>query len=80
MGNNVLLSTKHLNAKGNRELVPQFVGPFPIVQWVGPLAYWLNVGIFYRQVHLIFHVSLIKPFCAVCVGYWHPSEGVYVGT
>ena len=42
MGDKVLLSTKHLNVTGNRKLVPSFVGQFSIVQWVGPLAYWIT--------------------------------------
>ena len=31
MGDKVLLSTKHLNVTGDRNLVPRFVGPFSIV-------------------------------------------------
>ena len=47
MGDKVLFSTKYLNVTGDRKLVPNFVGSFSIVQWVGPLAYHLNLGIHY---------------------------------
>ena len=47
MGDEVLLSIKCLNVTGDRKLVPCFVGPFFMVQRVGPLVYQLNLGIFY---------------------------------
>ena len=40
------------------------MGPFSIVQWGGALAYWLNLGTTYSQVHPIFYISLLKPFRA----------------
>ena len=55
---------KHLNVTGDREVVPRFVGPFSIVYQVEPLAYQLNLGTCYSLVHSIFHISLLKPFCA----------------
>ena len=77
MGDIVLLLMKHLNATGDRKLVPRFVGPFSILKGVRPLAYQLNLGTCYNQVHPIFHVSLLKPFCAGGDGYLHPTA-VYV--
>ena len=62
----------HLNVTGDRKLVPRFVGPFSIVQQVGPVAYWLHLGILYRQIHPISHVSLFKPLSVVFVGNLHP--------
>ena len=47
MGDKVLLSMKYLNVIGDKKLVPRFVDPFSIVQWVGPLAYQLNLGTCY---------------------------------
>ena len=44
MGDKVLLFMEYLNVMGGRKLVPYFMGPFSIVQWVGPLVYWLNLG------------------------------------
>ena len=77
MGYKVLLSTKHLNVMGDRKLVPNFVGPFSIVQWVRPLAYRLHLGTHLSRVHPIFYVSLIKPFNAGGDGYSHPIA-VYI--
>ena len=47
VGDKVLLSTKLLNATGDRKLVPCFVGPFSIIKQVKPLAYQLNLGTCY---------------------------------
>ena len=77
MGNKVLLSIKHLNVAEDGKLVPYFVGPFSIVYWVGPLAYWLNLGTCHSQVHLIFYISLFKPFYTGFDGYLNPMA-VYV--
>ena len=70
MGNKVLTSMKHLNVTGDRKLIPHFIGPFSIVQQVRPLACQLNLGNRYIQVHLIFHISLFKPFMweVMCMG------------
>ena len=53
------------------------MGPFSIVQRVGPLAYQMKLGTCYIQVHLIFHVSLFKPFHAGGDGDLHPTA-VYI--
>ena len=73
----MLLLLIHLNVMGNSKLVPGFVGPFSIVQWVGPLALQLNLGNCYSQVHPIFYVSLLKLFNAAGDGYLHPTV-VYI--
>jgi hypothetical protein len=42
VGDEVLLSTKYLNPKHsetNRKLLPKWIGPFEVVQVVGPVAY-----------------------------------------
>ena len=65
--------SKHLNVTGDRKLVPRFMGAFSIVKQVGPLAYWLNLGICYRQVQQVFHLSLLKPFHAGGDGHLHPT-------
>ena len=77
MGDKVLLSMKHLNLTGERKLVHLFVGPFSIVQWAGPLAYQLNLGTCYIQVHPIFYISPLEPFCVGGYGCPHPTA-VYV--
>jgi hypothetical protein len=64
VGDKVLLSTKYLNlkhSKKSRKLLPKWIGPFEVVQVVGPVAYKLkmNPG---RRVHPVFHISLIEPY------------------
>ena len=71
MGDKVLLSTKYLNAMGDRKLVPHFVGPFSIIQCVEPVVYWMNLETRYNWLHAIFHISLFKPLCAGGDGYPH---------
>nr|GEW06962.1 hypothetical protein [Tanacetum cinerariifolium] len=47
-----------LRKKG--KLVPRFVGPFEIVEKVGPVAYWLDLPEKLNGVHDMFHVSNLK--------------------
>ena len=64
VGDKVLLSTKFLNikhAETNRKLLPKWIGPFEIVQVVGPVAYKLKMNPGWR-VHPVFHVSLLEPY------------------
>ena len=62
VGDKVLLSTKYLNLKHsetNRKLLPKWIGPFEVVQVVGPVAYKLKMNPGWR-VHPVFHVSLLE--------------------
>ena len=62
----VLLSTKHLNIKHGevrRKLLPKWIGPFEVVQVVGPVAYKLKMNPGWR-IHPVFHVSLLEPYRA----------------
>jgi hypothetical protein len=62
VGDKVLLSTKYLNLKHsetNRKLLPKWIGPFEVVQVVGPVAYKLRMNPGWR-VHPVFHVSLLE--------------------
>jgi hypothetical protein len=46
VGDKVLLSTKYLNLKHSeksRKLLPTWIGPFKVVQVVGPVAYKLKM-------------------------------------
>jgi hypothetical protein len=64
VGDNVLLSTKYLKLKHsetNRKLLPKWIGPFKVVQGVGPVAYELKMNIGW-QVHHVFHVSILEPY------------------
>ena len=62
-----MLSTAHLLAKvdqqrTSRKLTPKYIGPFPVVQVISPVAYKLELPSAYSKVHPIFHISLLKKF------------------
>jgi len=59
----VLLSTKYLSLKtlGASKILPQFVGPFTIIQKVNEVAMKLELQENMR-VHDVFHASLLKPY------------------
>jgi hypothetical protein len=64
VGDKVLLSTKYLNLKhseSSRKLLPEWIGPFEVVQVVEPVACKLNMNPGWR-VHPVFHVSLLEPY------------------
>lgn len=64
-GEEVLLSTANLNLKtggGVRKLLPLFVGPFKIEARVGAVAYRLALPDTLKQLHPVFHVSLLRPY------------------
>ena len=63
VGQEVLLASTNLNLKspGAPKLLPKWVGPFTVLQRVGPLAYELDLkGTL--PVHNVFHTSILKPF------------------
>ena len=63
MGDQVYLSAKNIRITGSRKLLPRFLGPFTILSRVGPTAYRLDLSrSALRDVHNVFHVSLLKPF------------------
>ena len=63
MGEQVLLSTEHLQLKHApvRKLRKRFVGPFFVTKRVGPVAYELELPQTWR-LHPVFHTSLLRPF------------------
>ena len=64
VGDKVRVGTKYLNIKHaemNRKLLPKWIGPFEVVQVVGPVAYKLKINPGWR-VHPVFHVSLLEPY------------------
>lgn len=64
-GEEVLLSTINLNLKaggGVRKLMPLYVGPFKIEGRVGAVAYRLALPDTMKQLHPVFHVSLLRRY------------------
>jgi hypothetical protein len=42
------------------KLAPRYIGPFPILEQCGPVAYWLQLPEILSVVHNVFHVSQLK--------------------
>ena len=65
VGDKVLLSTRNIQLKKNkdmvRKLMPKWVGPFPVSELVGKVAAKLELPPNLR-IHPVFHVSLLKPY------------------
>ena len=62
VGDKVLLSTRNLNLTGLRKFKDKFAGPFIVQQRIGEVAYKLDLSscAALRNVHLVFHVSLLR--------------------
>jgi hypothetical protein len=50
--------TKRFGVKG--KLAPRYVGPFPVVEWIGEVAHKLTLLPKLAGVHDVFHVSQLK--------------------
>jgi hypothetical protein len=64
VGDNVLLSSKHIKLKavGTKKLLPKLLGPFTVLKRIGKLAYKLDLSRDMPKVHPVFHVSLLRPY------------------
>ena len=58
----VLFSTRYLQFKyGPKKLKQWYVGPFPIIQKIGTIAYKLQLPEHWSM-HPVFHTSLLRPW------------------
>ncbi|CAM6104731.1 unnamed protein product [Calypogeia fissa] len=62
VGDQVWLSTTNLSMKGNQKLGARRIGPFSVAKCIGDVAYELSLPETMRHLHLVFHVSLLKPY------------------
>ena len=62
-GDYIILDTKNLKIKGvlSKKICPRYVGPYRVLQEVGPDAYRLATPPSLR-IHNVFHASLLKPY------------------
>ena len=48
---------------GKKEkLSPRFIGPYEILERIGPVAYWLAIPLELANLHDFFHVSMLRKY------------------
>lgn len=76
VGERVLLSSENLQLKDKeqtKKLLGKYIGPFPIVRVVSPVAYELSLPPTMRRLHPVFHVSKLKEY-RDAAGTQHPQR------
>ena len=58
----MLLSSNTFYFAGYRKLRARYVGPFRVMEWIGKMAYRLNLKGKFKEIHKIFHVSQLKKY------------------
>jgi len=58
------VTPQHLTTRGKKKgkLRPRFIGPYPVKERVGPLAYRLELPISLSNIHDVFHVSQLRKY------------------
>jgi len=87
VGDQVLLSTKHLSlhlGEGTTpKLCPKFTGPFTIIEGISPVAYKMRLPP-HMKCQDVFHISMLKPAKFVSQGFperiQHAPPPVHVKT
>ena len=46
----------------NGKLSPRFIGPYEVIEKVGPVAYRLTLPLDLEKVHNVFHVSMLRRY------------------
>ena len=44
------------------KLSPRYIGPFEIVERIGPVAYRLNLLVELSRIHIVFHISMLRKY------------------
>ena len=66
MGDKVFIRISHwkrvLRFGKRRKLSPRYIGPYEIVERIGPLAYRLALPPELSRIHDVFHVSMLRKY------------------
>ena len=61
MGDHVYLSTRNIKTRRpSDKLSLKYIGPFRVLKLIGNLAYWLDLPKEYKDIHPVFHVTLLR--------------------
>ncbi len=58
----VFLSKKIMRFGRKGKLSPRFIGPYEVLERVGPLAYRLALPLELEKIHNVFHVSMLRRY------------------
>ena len=53
---------KVIRFEKNGKLSPRFIGPYEVIERVGPVAYRLALPLELEKIHNVFHVSLLRSY------------------
>ena len=69
MGDYVLLNTRNLPLwmVGTKKLAPLWVGPYKVLEVVNSNAYKLALPTSLYLLHLVFNISVLKPYCGTVI-------------
>ena len=67
MGDKVFLKVspwrKVLRFGKKGKLSPRFIGPYEVLERIGPMAYRLAIPLELAKLHDVFHVSMLRKYC-----------------